>query len=113
MRSYPFEIEYYVAENGSLPFKDWLDGLKDIAGRARIRIRLDRVRLGNLGDSRSVGGGVYELKVAHGPGYRIYFALEGERVVLLLMGGDKSTQSKDIVKAKSFREDWMRRKENA
>lgn len=110
MRTYPLELEYYVTDDGEVPFKEWLDDLKDVTARAKIRIRLDRVRLGNLGDSRSLGGGVYELKVDYGPGYRIYFADEGERIILLLMGGDKSTQTKDVARAKSFREDWKGRK---
>lgn len=113
MRTYPFDIEYYITADGRFPFKEWLDNLKDVSARAKIRIRLDRVRLGNPGDSRSIGGGVYELKVDYGPGYRIYFAREGERVILLLTGGDKSTQAKDIAIAKLFREDRRRRKGHA
>jgi putative addiction module killer protein len=113
MRTYPFELEYYVTDDGKIPFKEWLDDLKDIPGRAKIRIRLDRVRLGNLGDSRSVGEGVCELKVDYGPGYRIYFAREGKRIILLLLGGDKSTQSKDVERAKLFLKDWKGRKEHA
>ena len=113
MRSYPFQIEYYVRDNGKIPFKEWLEGLKDVAARARIRIRLDRVRLGNLGDSRSVGDGVHELKVDYGPGYRIYFAREGERIILLLMGGVKSKQARDIDKAISYMKDWKGREEYA
>jgi putative addiction module killer protein len=113
MRTYPFELEYYVTEAGKVPFKEWLNGLKDISARARIRIRLDRVRLGNLGDSRSVGEGVCELKVDYGPGYRIYFAHEGKRIILLLMGGDKSTQAKDVDRAKLFLKDWKGRKGDA
>lgn len=113
MRTYPFELEYYVTADGKVPFKEWLEALKDVAARAKIRIRLDRTRLGNLGDSRSVGGGVHELKVDYGPGYRLYFAREGQRVILLLMGGDKSSQAKDVARAKLFWEDWKRRKEHA
>jgi len=113
MRAFPFKLEYYVTDDGKVPVKEWLDGLKDVSARAKIRIRLDRARLGNLGDSRSVGVGVYELKVDYGPGYRVYFAHEGERIILLLMGGDKSTQAKDIARAKVFREDWKRRKKHA
>jgi putative addiction module killer protein len=67
MRTHPFELEYYVTDSGKIPFKEWLDGLRDVVARAKIRIRLDRTRLGNLGDSRSVGGGVYELKVDMAP----------------------------------------------
>lgn len=100
MAAYPYEIEYYVTEQGDKPFRDWLQGLRDLQGRARIRVRLDRVRLDNLGDHRSVGEGVQELRIDCGPGYRVYFGIEGKRVILLLLGGDKSSQSRDIAKAK-------------
>lgn len=113
MQTYPFELEYYVTADRRIPFKEWLDGLRDVTARAKIRIRLDRARLGNLGDSRSVGGGVFELKVDHGPGYRIYFAREGERFILLVSGGDKSTQVRDIARARLFWEDWKRRRKDA
>ncbi len=113
MRTYPYELEYYVTNDGKVPFREWLHDLKDISARAKIRVRLDRVRLGNLGDSRSLGEGVYELKVDCGPGYRIYYAHEGKRIILLLMGGDKPAQAKDVVRAKSFLEDWKGRKKHA
>ncbi len=110
MQSFAFELEYYVTINGKKPFKKWLDGLKDVSARAKIRVRLDRVRLGNIGDARSVGGGVNELKVNYGPGYRIYFSRKGDRIVLLLLGGVKATQEKDIIKAKEFYIEHKRRK---
>jgi putative addiction module killer protein len=110
MRAYPFELEYFITDDGKVPFREWLVGLKDVDARARIRIRLDRARLGNLGDSRPVGDGVYEFRVDYGPGYRVYFAKEGKRIILLLVGGDKSTQSKDITRAKLFLKDWKVRK---
>jgi len=109
METYPFSIEYYLTENNRKPFKEWLDGLKDVAARSKIRIRLDRVRLGNLGNNRSVGNGVYELKVDYGPGYRVYYALDSKTVVLLLLGGDKSTQDKDIGLAKEYWSEHKRR----
>ncbi len=112
MKAFPFELEYYVAESGQIPFKEWLDGLKDVSGRAKIRVRLDRVRMGNLGDNRSVGGSIYELKVEYGPGYRIYFTREDARIILLLLGSDKSSQVKDIAKARVFREDYLRRRKH-
>jgi putative addiction module killer protein len=83
--------------------------LRDVQGRARIRVRLDRVRLGNLGDHRSVGAGVQELRIDYGPGYRVYFGTEGQRVVLLLLGGDKSSQPRDIARAREFWQDHQRR----
>lgn len=109
METYPHTIAYYLTETNRKPFKEWLDGLKDIAARQKIRIRLDRVRLGNLGNNRFVGDGVYELKIDYGPGYRVYYALDVKGVVLLLFGGDKSTQEKDIVQAKAYWTDYKRR----
>ena len=109
MESFLYTISYYLTESGGKPFKEWLDGLKDIAARQKIRIRLDRVRLGNLGKNRSVGEGVFELKIDYGPGYRVYYGLDKKTVVLLLLGGDKSTQRKDITQAKSFWENYKRR----
>lgn len=108
METYPYSIEYYLTATNKKPFKEWLDSV-DIGARAKIRIRLDRVRLGNLGRNRSVGEGVYELKIDHGPGYRVYYALNGKTVVLLLLGGDKSTQKKDIVQAKAYWQDHKER----
>lgn len=109
MQTFPYDIDYYVTEGGHKPFKEWLETLRDVQGRARVRVRLDRVRLGNLGDNRSVGAGVHEIRITHGPGYRVYFGLEGNRLVLLLLGGDKSSQKKDIVRAKAFWRDYQRR----
>jgi putative addiction module killer protein len=112
VKSFPFTISYYLTESGGKPFKEWLDGLKDIVARQKIRIRLDRIRLGNLGKNRSVGAGVFELKIDYGPGYRVYYGLDKNTVVLLLLGGDKSTQKKDISQARSFWEDHKRRSSN-
>lgn len=112
MESYPFEISYYLTESGEKPFKEWLDDLKDIVARQKIRIRLDRVRLGNLGKKRSVGEGVFELKIDYGPGYRVYYGLEKKTMVLLLLGGDKSSQKRDIGQARIFWEDYIRRRNN-
>lgn len=102
METYPSTIEYYLAESGGKPFKEWLDGLKDITARQKVRIRLDRVRLGNLGKNRSIGEGAYELKIDYGPGYRVYYGLDKKTVVLLLLGGDKSSQKKDIAQARRY-----------
>jgi len=81
-------------------YKDWLSKLKDGVARARIITRVDRLEEGNSGDSRSVGSGVVELRINFGPGYRVYYIQRGEIYILLLCGGDKSTQSKDIERAK-------------
>lgn len=72
VQTYPFEIEYYKTADGNNPFKDWLEGLRDVNGRARIRVRLDRARLGNLGDHKQLEKGVWELRIDYGPGYRVY-----------------------------------------
>ena len=107
METYPYTIEYYLTATNKKPFKEWVDELDSVT-KAKIRIRLDRVRLGNLGNTRPVGQGVYELKIDYGPGYRVYYALNGKTVILLLLGGDKSTQKKDILQAKTY---WKDRKE--
>jgi putative addiction module killer protein len=77
-------------------FDHWYDGLRDRQGRARIAARLRRVELGNFGDVKPVGSGVSELRIDCGPGYRVYLTQRGLEVVILLAGGDKRTQSKDI-----------------
>ena len=83
----------------------WFSGLRDRVARARIDIRIRRLSLGNAGDAKPVGDGVSELRVDHGPGYRIYFIPRGEVVIVLLAGGDKSTQDKDIRNAKALAKD--------
>ena len=103
------ELEIYVTEEGRAHFTEWLDSLRDIRGRVKIRTRLDRVQLGNFGDRASVGEGVEELRIDFGPGYRVYFGQAGTKVVLLLCGGDKSTQTQDILQAKSYWKDYQKR----
>jgi len=77
-------------------FARWLDGLRDLRGRARVQARIERLALGNPGDVKPVGEGVSELRIDYGPGYRVYFTQRGRELVILLAGGDKSTQAKDI-----------------
>ncbi|MCK0505820.1 type II toxin-antitoxin system RelE/ParE family toxin [Aromatoleum anaerobium] len=77
-------------------FARWLDDLRDIHARARIQIRIERLAAGNPGDVEPVGEGVSELRINYGPGYRVYFKKRGEELIILLAGGDKSTQAKDI-----------------
>jgi putative addiction module killer protein len=86
-------------------YRDWLDRLRDQAGRARILVRVDRLVHGNPGDHRNLQGGVSELKIEFGPGYRIYYTQRGEQLLLLLIGGDKSSQAKDIAKARQLAKD--------
>jgi putative addiction module killer protein len=77
-------------------FAQWLDGLCDLQARARVQVRIERLAQGNAGDIQPVGGGVSELRIHYGPGYRVYFKQRGREVVILLAGGDKRTQAKDI-----------------
>lgn len=83
-------------------FRRWMDRLHDAVAEARILARIKRVQSGNLGDWKSVGDGVSEMRIAHGPGYRVYFTRRGERMIILLAGGTKRTQSADIAKAQQL-----------
>jgi putative addiction module killer protein len=77
-------------------FAKWIDGLRDLRARARIQARIERLAMGNPGDVRPVGEGVSELRLDYGPGYRVYYKKRGRRLIILLAGGDKSTQARDI-----------------
>lgn len=77
-------------------FANWLDDLRDLRARARIQARIERLAMGNPGDVRPVGEGVSELRIDHGPGYRVYFTKRGQELIIILAGGDKSTQADDI-----------------
>ena len=83
-------------------FDEWLDALKDRKGRARIRARIDRLALGNPGDVKPVGGGISEMRIDFGPGYRVYFMQRGQVLVIILAGGDKSSQPRDIITAQQL-----------
>lgn len=109
MEATPKELQIYVTEDGRVPFSDWLTSLRDLKARSKIRVRLDRVSLGNLGDCHGVGDGVQELRIDYGPGYRVYFGQEGATIMLLLCGGDKSTQAKDLEQAKRYWNEYRRR----
>jgi putative addiction module killer protein len=86
-------------------FRDWMADLKDSRARVRIADRIDRLTLGNPGDTKSIGDGVSELRIDYGPGYRLYFTRRGQRLVVLLCGGDKSSQNRDIDRAKALAKD--------
>jgi putative addiction module killer protein len=96
----------YLTENGQSPFEKSFNSLKDRKAKQKIRLRLDRIQLENLGDYKSVGDGVFELRIDYGEGYRIYYGLEGFTIILLLCGGDKSTQKQDINQAKKYWKDY-------
>ena len=83
-------------------FEKWINGLRDIRGRARILARIERFALGNPGDVEPIGEGVSELRIHYGPGYRVYIKQQGQALVILLAGGDKRSQAKDIKKALSL-----------
>lgn len=99
----------YQREDGREPFSEWLNGLRDKMAQARIRLRLRQVEAGNLGDCEPVGEGVLELRVHAGAGYRVYCGRHGKTVVLLLCGGDKASQVRDIEQAKQLWTEWKRR----
>ena len=107
------QVEVFKTPAGWVPFIDWLRGLRDQRARQKIQARIDRLSLGNLGNSRSVGEGVQELKIDYGPGYRVYFGQHGEKLVILLCGGDKGTQDEDIEKAKEFWKAYKEEKSHA
>ncbi len=93
------ELRVYTTPNGKAPFDEWVLSL-DRSTRVRVTARLGRLQNGNFGDAKSVGDGVFELRLDFGPGYRVYFGRQGTTVVVLISGGDKGTQARDIVKAK-------------
>jgi len=109
MHATPKEAYLYRFQSGRCPFEEWLDSMRDRMGRAKIRARIARARAGNLGKCEPVGGGVFELKIDFGPGYRVYFGEVGDTIIILLCGGDKSTQMKDIRKAQDYWADYWRR----
>ena len=104
-----FTVEIYVGPNGKQPFAEWFRTLRDVRTQARAEARLRRLSLGLLGDHRPVGGGVSELRLDFGPGFRIYFARLEHTIILLLCGGDKSTQPRDIERAKAHLADYKER----
>jgi putative addiction module killer protein len=103
------EIREYVSRNGKAVFSEWLRKLKDRQARARIHVQIDRLALGQTGDSKALGGGIHELRIHYGPGYRVYYAMAGRRIILLLCGGDKSTQQQDILLARHHWQDYRDR----
>jgi len=102
-------VQNYVLPNGNEPIVEWLEALQDIKGRAKIRARINQIRAGNPGKFNTVAPGIMEMKIDFGPGYRVYYARVGNKVILLLCGGDKQTQRADIKKATELLSDYKRR----
>lgn len=109
MLAAPKNVVAFRTQDGRVPFENWLDDVSDKKAVARILARLARVRQGNLGDCRGVGEGVSELRVDYGPGYRIYLGQDGPTLVILLCGGDKKTQARDIRIAKQHWREYKNR----
>ena len=103
------ELFRYQNDDGCEPFTEWLNALRDKVAQARIRVRLRQAQAGNFGDVEPVGDGVSELRIHVGAGYRVYYGRRGKTVVILLCGGDKSSQMADIKRAKAFWSEWKRR----
>jgi putative addiction module killer protein len=100
-------IREYLTPDGRSPFREWLQTL-DVPVRARVQARVLRFEMGNLGDHKPLDGGVWEARVAFGPGYRIYFGRDGRSIIVLLLGGDKASQSRDIRRARRFWKDYLK-----
>ena len=105
-----WEIKKLELQNGLVPFDEWFDSLRDWKMQAAVDARVTRVRAGNFGDCKSVGGGVFELRIAFGPGLRVYYGLHGQKIVVLVGGGDKRSQARDIQRAQQL---WQQFKKHA
>lgn len=106
----PSELHIYRAPNGQEPFTQWFESISDLNTRAQIQTRIDRLGSGNLGNHKSLGDGIFELRLELGSGYRVYFAHADISIVLLLCGGDESSQDRDIKRAKAY---WQECKEES
>ncbi|MDD5586442.1 MAG: type II toxin-antitoxin system RelE/ParE family toxin [Alphaproteobacteria bacterium] len=105
--THPRRVIVYANANGREPFTNWLNGLRDATGRRRILARVARLEHGHYGDCESVGEGVSELRMFFGPGYRVYFGEHKNSIVVLLCGGDKGSQRRDIEEAKAYWREYL------
>ena len=103
------DVRYYVASSGQSPFEDWFVGLDAVAA-AKVAVVLARLEQGNFSNVKPVGEGVLEYRIDWGPGYRIYFGRDGDRLVIVLAGGTKKRQQRDIASAKAFWADYRQRR---
>ena len=106
-----YKIKIYSEKNGKEPFTDWIEKLPK-TDRAKIKTRLDRIKLGNFGDCKNLGDGISELRFNFSSGFRIYFTIIDNVIVLLLNGGNKSLQNKDIEKAKIYKQNCIKNRRN-
>lgn len=102
------QVVFYQDNDGKEPCIEWIEHFRDSKTRRRILQRLARIQSGNYGDYKSIKGGIFELRLVFGPGYRVYFGEDGETIILLLCGGNKSTQEQDIERAKSYWKEYLR-----
>ncbi len=103
------DVEIYETLNGKRPFEEWIKDIREIHTRAKILTRIDRLKMGNFGDCKTLQDGVCELRIHYGPGLRIYYGKIGNKLILLLCGGGKGSQEKDITKAKEYLKDFQSR----
>ena len=104
-----YEVRHYLTPDGKDVFLDWVRKMRDVMARIAVDRRVNRIELGNFGDYKFCRDGVWELRIDVGPGVRVYYALAGKEVVLLLCGGDKRTQDADIDRACGYWQDWQKR----
>ncbi len=104
------KVLYYRTINGCVPFREWLSSLNDTKTQARLLERIRRIGFNYFGDFKPIGGGLFELRFHFGPGYRVYFGQDGDIFIILLCGGNKSSQGSDILKAFEYWLDYKRRK---
>ncbi|MTI15131.1 type II toxin-antitoxin system RelE/ParE family toxin [Sansalvadorimonas verongulae] len=106
------EAHEYETEDGHRPYSDWIKSLRDKRAAAKLVGAVRKMEGGNFGDSKPIGEGLSEYRINYGPGYRIYYKVEGSRIIILLCGGDKSTQQVDIQNAQAYWADYQARKQN-
>ena len=106
------EIEIYETPNGKRPFERWFKEIQEIRCRAQVRFRLERLKVGNFGDCKTIGEGVQELRIHYGPGFRIYYSKIGNTIILLLCGGEKKSQTTDINRAKEYLKEYQSREKD-
>lgn len=104
-----YEIRHYITADENDVYLDWLRKLRDVTAKIAVNRRVTRIELGNFGDHKFCRDGVWELRIDVGAGYRVYYAVSGKEIVLLLCGGDKRTQDADIDRACGYWQDWQRR----